>query len=90
MVYAFFFFYYLDFFIFIKISFFELGIDKLNVTKYIAKIKCDNKKSIKMFEKLRFHKVIIFFYYFYYFLLFDENNTFINKYNLYYETGKKK
>lgn len=33
------------------------GIDKLNVTKYIAKIKCDNEKSIKMFEKLKFHKV---------------------------------
>ncbi|XP_006615486.1 uncharacterized protein LOC102674348 [Apis dorsata] len=32
------------------------GIDKLNVTKYIAKIKCDNEKSIKMFEKLRFQQ----------------------------------
>ncbi|XP_071878844.1 alpha/beta-tubulin-N-acetyltransferase 9 isoform X4 [Bombus fervidus] len=33
------------------------GISVLNVTKYIAKIKFDNEKSIKMFEKLGFHKV---------------------------------
>ncbi|XP_033197367.1 uncharacterized protein LOC117160609 [Bombus vancouverensis nearcticus] len=32
------------------------GISVLNVTKYIAKIKFDNEKSIKMFEKLGFHK----------------------------------
>ncbi|XP_033178133.1 N-acetyltransferase 9-like protein isoform X7 [Bombus impatiens] len=34
------------------------GISVLNVTKYIAKIKFDNEKSIKMFEKLGFHKII--------------------------------
>ncbi|KAF3420586.1 hypothetical protein E2986_11231 [Frieseomelitta varia] len=34
------------------------GINKLNITKYIAKIKFDNEKSINMFEKLKFQKVI--------------------------------
>lgn len=33
------------------------GVNKLNVTKYIAKIKFDNEKSINMFEKLKFQKV---------------------------------
>ncbi|KAK9296307.1 hypothetical protein QLX08_009639 [Tetragonisca angustula] len=33
------------------------GINKLNITKYIAKIKFDNEKSINMFEKLKFQKV---------------------------------
>ncbi|KOC61475.1 N-acetyltransferase 9-like protein [Habropoda laboriosa] len=33
------------------------GTDILNVTKYTAKIKFDNEKSIKMFEKLGFHEV---------------------------------
>ncbi|XP_076225502.1 N-acetyltransferase 9-like protein [Nomia melanderi] len=33
------------------------GIDMLNVTKFTAKIKCDNEKSIKMFTKLEFHEV---------------------------------
>ncbi|XP_012165214.1 N-acetyltransferase 9-like protein isoform X2 [Bombus terrestris] len=33
------------------------GISVLNVTKYIAKIKFDNERSIKMFEKLGFHKI---------------------------------
>nr|XP_012140200.1 PREDICTED: N-acetyltransferase 9-like isoform X3 [Megachile rotundata] len=33
------------------------GIEKLNVTKYMAKIKFNNEKSIKMFEKLQFHEV---------------------------------
>ncbi|XP_017753350.1 PREDICTED: uncharacterized protein LOC108545974 [Eufriesea mexicana] len=33
------------------------GIEKLNATKYIAKIKSNNEESIKMFEKLRFQKL---------------------------------
>lgn len=37
---------------------FKLGINILNITKYIAKIKFDNEKSINMFEKLKFQKVI--------------------------------
>ncbi|XP_076169872.1 N-acetyltransferase 9-like protein isoform X2 [Ptiloglossa arizonensis] len=33
------------------------GINTLNVSRYTAKIKFDNEKSIKMFENLRFRKV---------------------------------
>ncbi|XP_076764620.1 N-acetyltransferase 9-like protein [Xylocopa sonorina] len=33
------------------------GIDKLNVTKYIAKTKFDNEKSIQMLQKLKFHEI---------------------------------
>ncbi|CAK9802501.1 N-acetyltransferase 9-like protein [Anthophora plagiata] len=33
------------------------GIDTLNVTKYTAKIKFDNEKSITMFKKLGFHEI---------------------------------
>ncbi|XP_076248964.1 alpha/beta-tubulin-N-acetyltransferase 9-like [Calliopsis andreniformis] len=33
------------------------GINTLNVTRYIAKIKLDNEKSITMFTKLKFQEV---------------------------------
>ncbi|XP_046141767.1 N-acetyltransferase 9-like protein isoform X2 [Osmia bicornis bicornis] len=33
------------------------GVEKLNITKYMAKIKFNNEKSLKMFEKLKFYKV---------------------------------
>lgn len=33
------------------------GIDKLHVTRYIAKIKLDNENSIKMFTKLQFQEM---------------------------------
>lgn len=67
-----------------KINFFKLGIEKLNATKYIAKIKSNNEESIKMFEKLRFQKVIILSNY-----LSSRNNTITSKYDLCCNIGRK-